>query len=473
MRLIQLILFTTTLLFTACNLSESTGCDDNSSIVPPFVPPTCSDPNYFTPGYDISQEASKENRMLVIQLDYRNQHFINGENSWSDKIFGTNNHQLNHYMRSVSQGNFTYSPVAEGGGDNNGVLSVCFDTDHPDPNVDIGSQFHPDLSDAIRNVSSLGFDFSIYDTNRDGRITPDELLVVFIMAGEEDAYNGGSSRNGIWAHEYCTEPQYTPVVNGVSVMGCASTPTEADGSYAIFGERHRDFSDDHDATIGIIAHELGHAALRLPDLYDVFGRSAGIGGFGLMSTGSWGQATNSEYPGATPTHLSAWSKIDVGWVQPEVKSSINNSLVNLYGTNESNYNIVKIPINNHEYFLLENRSRDGYDSGLTTLLEGTYQGGLAIWHIDDDTIAQKRDDNEVNADVRHKGVDLEEANDPRMDNSSNNFGHANNLFFSTNKSEFTPTTVPNTNSYTTSSGIYIENISAVSTQMHASITNPN
>ena len=471
MRLFQLILFTTTLLFTACSVDDTTTCCEE----PPFVPPTCSEPDYFTPGYDTSLEASKENRMLVIRLDYRNQHFISSENSWADKIFGTDNHQLNHYMQSVSQNNFTYTPVAEGGGDNNGVLSVCFDSDHPDPNVDIGSQFHPDLANAIRNVSSLGFDFSIYDSDHNGRITPDELLIVFIMAGEEDAYSGGSALNGIWAHEYCTESQYTPTVNGVKVMGCADTSTEPDGSYAIFGERHHDSArNSHDASIGIIAHELGHAALRLPDLYDVFGRSAGIGGFGLMSTGSWGQANNSEYPGNTPTHLSAWSKIDVGWIQPQIKSGVNNSRVTLNSTDENNYNVIKVPINDHEYFLLENRSIDGYDAGLNTLLTGTYQGGLAIWHIDADTITQKRDDNEVNTVVTHKGVDIEEANDPRIDGNSNSFGHANNLFFSGNKSAFTPTSIPNnTNSYTTSSGIYIENISAVDSQMRASITNPN
>ena len=471
MRLFKLTLLTIALFFTACSTESTTTSEE----APPYEAPSCSDPDYYVAGYDTSFEASKQNRMLVIRLDYRNQHFINSEDSWADKIFGSDSHQLNHYMQSVSQNDFSYSPVAEGGGDNNGVISVCFDTDHPDPNVDIGSQFHPDLADAIRNVSSLGFDFSLYDDNHDGHITPNELLVVFIMAGEEDAYSGGSYLNGIWAHEYCTEAQYTPTVNGVTVMGCAATATEADGSYAIFGERHHDNARvSHDATIGIIAHELGHAALRLPDLYDIYGRSAGIGGFGLMSTGSWGQATDSEYPGATPTHLSAWSKIDVGWVQPEVKSGVNNSSITLYSTNESNYNVIKVPINDHEYFLLENRSVDGYDSGLNTLLSGTYVGGLAIWHIDTDTIAQKRDDNEVNTVVTHKGVDIEEANDPTIDSSANSFGHANNLFFWGNKSEFTPTTVPNnTNSYTTGSGIYIENISTVSSQMRANITNPN
>ena len=471
MHFFKLILFMSTLLFTACSVENTSNCDDET---PPYEPPACSNPDYYVSGYDTSREASKENRMLVIRLDYKNQHFVNGENSWADKIFGSELHQLNNYMKSVSSGNFSYTPVAEGGGANNGVLSVCFDTDHPDPNVDIGSQFHPDLADAIRNVSNLGFDFSLYDTNRDGHITPNELLIVFIMAGEEDAYSGGSSLNGIWAHEYCTEAQYTPTVNGVTVMGCASDATQADGSYAIFGERHHDsFSQSHDASVGIIAHELGHAAFRLPDLYDTFGRSAGIGGFGLMSTGSWGQATSSEHPGATPTHLSAWSKIYTGWMQPQVKSSVNNSLVNLYDTNTNRYNVIKVPINDHEYFLLENRSLHGYDAGLTMLLNGNYKGGLAVWHIDDDTISQKYDDNEVNTDVRHKGIDLEEANDPELDRSSNNFGHANNLFFSTNQNNFTPTSNPNSDSYTSSSGIYIENISSAGTQIRATITNPN
>ncbi len=428
--------------------------------------------NYST-AYDISQEATKQHRMLVIRLDYANQHFVNNESSWAAKIFGTQNQQLNHYMNEVSNGQFQYTPVAEGGGANDGVVTVYFTSEHPDPDIlspTFESTLHPNLEDAITAVFNYGFDFSIYDDDQNGRITSDELLIVFIMAGEEDAYSGGSSVNGVWAHQYCTDPQYTPNVNGVSVMGC-----DQDGNYAIFGERHHDtVNTSHDATIGIIAHELGHAALGLIDLYDVTYNSAGIGYFGLMSSGTWGQANSQEYPGQTPVPFSAWSKTFSGWVTPiEIRDAIGNT-VSLQGTGYADYNIIKVPISDSEYFLLENRSTTGYDKGLTYPLNGTYMGGVAIWHIDEDVISSKFDANIVNNNVSHKGVDLEEARNAVLDDSWYESGDAKNLYYNDNKTEFSPTTVPNSDSYYSSgTGITVDNISAVGSTMTVDITNPN
>ena len=473
----KILLFLLPFLFLACS-SDSSSSDALNSRTTDYP---------YSTDYDISQEATKQHRMLVIRLDYPNQYFVNGESSWADKIFGTQNHQLNHYMNEVSNGQFQYSPVAEGGDANNGVVTVYFTTEHPDPNVNYPNQYHPDLTAAITAVYDYGFDFSLYDDNGNGELTPDELLIIFIMAGEEDAYSGGTSTNGIWAHQWCTDPQYTPTVNGVSIMGC-----NEDGNYAIFGERHYDsFTDSHDATVGIIAHELGHSALNLPDLYDVTYNSAGIGYFGLMSSGTWGQVDIYDYPGQTPVHFSAWSKTATGWVIPEIATG--NS-IDINATGDSNYNIVKVPISDTEYFLLENRSTIGYDSGLSYTLNGTYVGGLAIWHIDKnifseivtcDNITMTREEcNLVNNEVAHKGVDLEEASDPELDTliyypAYNQYGpapgHANSLYYSTNIDTFSHTTSPNSDSYSSTSdtGIIINNISDIEMTMTVDITNPN
>jgi len=444
------------LFFIACSDSAGTGITDNLQI---------ADYNYTT-GYDTSQEASKQHPMLVIRMDYANQHFVNNESSWAAKIFGTQKSQMNHYMDEVSNGQFQYTPVAEGGGTNDGVLTVYFTSNHPDPDINsitFTSKLFPALHDAVTAVSNYGFDFSLYDDDLNGAITPDELLIVFIMAGEEDAYSGGTSANGIWAHQWCTTTTYTPNVNGVSVMGC-----DTGGNYAIFGERHYDSLDsDHDATIGIIAHELGHSALNLPDLYDVDYSSAGIGYFGLMSSGTWGQANSQEYPGQTPVHFSAWSKTATGWIVPEV---LAGDTIEINATGDSNYNIVKVPITNSEYFLLENRSITGYDSGLSYTLAGIYKGGLAIWHIDETTIYNNVF--AVNANESHKGVDLEEANNPVLDSDWRVSGDAKNLYYLGNKTEFSPNTTPDSDSYYTSeTGIIMNNISTVGSTMTVDITN--
>jgi M6 family metalloprotease-like protein len=60
--------------------------------------------------------------------------------------------------------------------------------------------------------------------------------------------------------------------------------------------------------IGVICHEIGHA-IGLPDLYDYNGSSSGIGFWGLMGSGNWNTP-------ASPAHLCAWSREQLGWLDP-------------------------------------------------------------------------------------------------------------------------------------------------------------
>ena len=407
--------------------------------------------------------------MIVIRLSFDNQAFSSDEAAWQQKLFGTQSSQLNHYYHEISLNQFEFSPVNNTVNVVDGIVTVHFYEDHPDPDIDSTSfeqQLHPYLKSAIETVSDRGFDFSMYDTNNNGSISPDELIITFIMAGEEDAYSGGIFGDGVWAHQWCTESSYTPTVNGVKVMDCGISGT--DGNYAIFGERHHDqLLVSHDASVGIIAHELGHSAFNLPDLY--YGSSTRIGYYGLMSLGSWGQASTSGEPGDTPTHMCAWSKIDTGWFRNTSDSNSSNTDFTLDATGLQNYNIVKvIPENSiDEYFLLENRGIQGYDAGLKHV-NNNFIGGIAIWHIDEEVIRAKRADNIINSSAFHKGVDLEEAAGPSVD-----YGEGDpvlNLFYSSNVNQFTTNTVPSTTLYDgTESNIFITNISTISGTMSAHI----
>ncbi|MFQ5512260.1 MAG: M6 family metalloprotease domain-containing protein [Candidatus Krumholzibacteriia bacterium] len=62
--------------------------------------------------------------------------------------------------------------------------------------------------------------------------------------------------------------------------------------------------------IGVFAHEFGHA-FGLPDLYDTNQGGQGIGHHGLMGSGNWRLPPN-------PTHMCAWSKVQLGWLSPTV-----------------------------------------------------------------------------------------------------------------------------------------------------------
>ncbi len=423
--------------------------------------------------------AAHELPMLVIQLEYADKVFTHNTLTWSNKFFGDQLHQLNDYYHEVSYGEFIFSKVDESyGTENDGIVAVRLNKIHPDSGS--SSSIHSDLKLAILKADEY-VDFSSYDNNGDTAITPNELIIVFLVAGYEEAAGAGTP--SVWAHSSCVSSNNTPVVDDVSTMSCTDG-----GNYALYGERHQ-IAIDHDAPIGIIAHELGHAAFQLPDLYDTIdSKYSGIGYFGIMGYGSWGSTASDQdnaLYGNTPTHFCAWSKLRISqskpygdWGETETISDKTDYDVILTETFSQNYNMVKIPINANEYFLLENRNNSGYDQGLYGL-KGNFNGGLAIWHIDESVIAAKYISNEVNNNVNRKGVDIEDANYANIDAGYIDFenpgvGHEANLFYDDNKAAFNNTTTPNSKDYNNSdSSISVESISVRGTVMNAAVSNPN
>ncbi len=370
--------------------------------------------------------------LLVVQISYNDIELTDTDPSvWSHLIFGNQKGELNHYYAEISQNQFSFLPANETNGNfNDGVMSVHLYKNHPNP----GNNFtllHPDFKEALTQVDK-DIDFSQFDTDSNGAISSQELLIVFIVAGNEEAY-GPSSLPGVFAHQYSiSNTNNIPKLDGVTLMS-----NSGGGNYAVFGERHA--NNKRNATIGIIAHELGHAAFRLPDLYDTTPSdepdSAGIGYFGLMSAGMWGTSGFGEAEGSSPVHMCAWSKIQNGWIIPEVYSGTTLSQANLTQSYSDNFNIIKIPINEKQYYLLENRNRSGYDRGLYSL-DGVFRGGLALWKIDENIINSKLFSNTVNADKNNKGVDLIEATHESLDTSVYEHGHEKNLFYLGNRNNY-------------------------------------
>jgi M6 family metalloprotease-like protein len=370
--------------------------------------------------------------MLVVLLSYNNIHINSSQTLWSEKIFGKNPHQVNHYYMEASANHFEFSKAKESAGIvDDGVISLTLNKNHPDIDCDdpnFSTKVYPDLKLALDSIDS-SIDFSNYDSNADGFISNKELLITFIMAGYEDSYEGRHVTNGIWAHQSCMYEESTIAhLDGVTVMSCQNS-----GNFAIFGERH-DIDDPHDATIGIIAHELGHSSFGLPDLYNtVDPYSGGIGIFGLMGAGAWTTSTPFEKPGETPTHFSAWSKVFMGWITPQV---LSNSSAILTESSSLDFNILKLPINDTSYYLLENRNDNGYDRGLNNL-EGLFSGGVAIWKVDETKMTQENMlQNTVNADTYNKGVDLVEAKGSSIIDEQGGAGAEYSLYYDKNQDYF-------------------------------------
>jgi len=270
---------------------------------------------------------------------------------------------------------------------------------------------------------------------------------------------------------------------------------------------------------GLLANSFG-SLLGLPDLFDTRVGGSGIGEYGLMDVA----AGIYFYAGLFPPEPSAWEKIYLGWATPITlppgTSSISVPAVGL--TTLGPDTIYKVPINDGEYFLIESRSRDAQGNGQRlTIRRGNSTitqyfpadaagfnlndissvsgsvidvedfdwalpgitgqgdeftgGGILIWHIDENVISRGLQDNTVNADPSHRGVDLEEAdgsNDIGQPITyGDEFGSPLDCWFDGNlsvpyKNVFDKSSYPNSNSYDgASSLVTIKDFSARAPRM--------
>lgn len=395
--------------------------------------------------------------------------------AFQSTIFGATQ-SVTHYLNTVSQGALTVTAAGESeGAANDGIvgwLRLGATTPQGTSSTTTSYKSNRIAADAINGAMNY-VDFTAFDTNHDGTVTSLELSIVVVAGGYEASY-GRDARGGLLTDD-TTSPRvwgqsrsFVPAFSGVTVPtqsrnGRTVSINTTDGglAYSIVGELH----GNHGATMGIIAHELGHSMLALPDLYDVSGGSYGIGVWSLMSYGSWGQALGDDYAGMTPVMLDAWSRVALGWIQPTTAASA--STVTL--TAGTDGNIIKLPTRNaNEYFLLENRQNAGYDAGLTFLLFSTGFGGIAVWHVDDDVGTPGM--NNDNTTPTHKRVDLVGAVGDSYIDSRINYGQQSNLYYAGNVTQVSDTSTPSLRLYDGSnSGVAVSAVSVTSATMTAAI----
>lgn len=341
-------------------------------------------------------------KLLVILISFTDIAASQSDAYWSGKMFADYsayptktdaNSSVNDYYKEVSGGKFWFVPAAETSGTaNDGVIRVTLNRAHPSYS---DSTFNNDswtVASECLAAADGQINYAEFDANGNGVITPDELHIVMILAGYEQAY--GDYDKAVWAHSFGLYGSWLKQLDGVYVGG----------DYTQQGETHT----NHPATIGVLAHELGHS-LGLPDLYDYGYDSLGLGVYSLMAGGSWEFNGGSNY-GSSPTHLDAWCKYLLGFVTPSVQTGGIHAL-NAIST--GSYNVITVPTTDpKQYFMLENRQRNwGYDKPLYYECKS---GGVAIYHIDtsvlDACTATYGSWYRINDNETHKAVDLEEAN---------------------------------------------------------------
>lgn len=284
------------------------------------------------------------------------------------KFFGATG-SVRHYYQTVSYGNLSIDPapesnVALGGLINDGIVGVTLNYAHPNTVGAIDNRNRNITRDALIAANQY-VDFAQFDLNGDGVLSPTELHIIIVVAGYERSYSSSPCGASVWGHRW-------------GLTGAVSAPT-LDGkivgrTYAQFGEWHCSLNNapGHEATIGIMAHELGHD-LGLPDLYDTDGSSRGVGSWSIMAGGSWNGVAR---PGDSPAHFDPWSKYFQGWISPTtVAGTLANQTISASATAPQFFQLLPGTPSSGEYYLIENRQRFNYDA----VVPGT---GLLIWHID-------------------------------------------------------------------------------------------
>lgn len=271
-------------------------------------------------------------------------------------------------------------------------------------------------------------DFSQYDNNHDGDV--DAIFVIHSGQGAEMTNN----TNDIWSHSW--QMSNLPLVDGVRAVGYTTEPEY--------------WQTPGDMTIGVFAHELGHA-FGLPDLYDTDYSSSGVGSWSLMSFGAW---NGTGAGGNEPAFMDAWSRAQLGWVAPTPLTTDRTQLsVPPAETSQTVYRM-NLDSTGKEYLLVENRQKTGYDSYLPA-------AGMLIWHVDDNKPNNDQECEKTSlwlCGSSHYAVSLMQA-DGRLDLEKNaNGGDISDPFRS---GSFTFSSNPNSSSYYSSADtrVAVQNIS--------------
>ena len=128
--------------------------------------------------------------------------------------------------------------------------------------------------------------------------------------------------------------------------------------------------------IGVIIHEFSHA-MGLPDLYVTDGghRRNTPGEWDVMDIGSHNGLPNYErHQGGNPPLYAAHERMFMGWLTP---TELSEGSVRLEKLENNVAYRVSHGSKSNDYYLLEYRSKKGWDSSL-------YTSGMLIWHIDYD-----------------------------------------------------------------------------------------
>lgn len=249
------------------------------------------------------------------------------------------------------------------------------------------------IIEAMR-MANNDVDYKNYDWDGDGEV--DQVYVIY--AGYNQAH--GAASNTIWPHEWDLESAHE--------SGDGTGPLWLDGvklnTYACSSELIGS-SGTTISTIGTAVHEFSHC-LGLPDFYDTEGTNFALDTWSVMSAGAY---NGPEEWGEVPAGYTSYERMFAGWLTPvELESPCRITDMQPIATTPEAY-IIYNGNNKNEYYMLENRQYERFDSYL-------YGHGMLVLHVDYDQNAWE--ENIVNNDANHQRLTIIPADNQFMSGKS-------------------------------------------------------
>ena len=358
--------------------------------------------------------AMGQRRIPIILVEFQDKKFNNTREEIVESML-TGNESVGQYFRDQSNG--LYEPNFEV----YGIYGLSQNREYYGGNVNgsdkgLGSM----VTEACQMAAADGVSFKPYDT--DGDDFCDVVIVIYAGVGEAQAST--TYPQSIWPCNWTLDAAayYNYGGNG------AFRPNSGDpyvNTFAVFNELHG--GNDNGKTIdgiGTFTHEFGHC-LGLPDFYDTGnGNHYGMGDWDIMCMGCY----NND--GFTPPGYTAYEKVFMGWIN--YIKALPGTYYTLPVFNQKQQSTDKAvcitsDLNENEYFILENRKRQGWDR----YMPGE---GIMITHVTFN--ADRWNNNSPN------NQDIQLMYVVPADNSSNYYSESTDLWPQGSKNAFTDSSTP-------------------------------
>ena len=127
LRLFLILIVSLLLFLISCSKKEEESSSTSSSpcyTTTPSDKGSCSSNNTLT--------ASTKVPLLMVRVQYNNACFSSDETTWANKMFGTSDGQMNHYLAETTYSKYQFTPASETSGcTNDGVITVDIPENHP------------------------------------------------------------------------------------------------------------------------------------------------------------------------------------------------------------------------------------------------------------------------------------------------------------------------------------------------------